>query len=353
MKIERLKCLNFRNIEQAEIFPDEKMNVICGENAQGKTNLIEAIWLFTGAKSFRNTKDSIPVKFGCMMAKNEIEFISDGVSNTASMEFGEKRNAFLNEKSLSNPSKLAGSFNAIVFSPADLSLVKDGPAVRRRFLDIAIGQLYPIYIGLLQEYTRAVKQRNEIIKEYRFDSTVSLMLEIFENEIKEKGIKLIEFRKRYISVLNKFVPEIYYGLSAGREVLEIKYILSVTPEEFEEKLVSSRKEDMFTGNTSFGPHRDDLSFYLNSTNARSYGSQGQQRSIALALKLSQAQVIKNIKGEYPVCLLDDVMSELDPLRQSYILNHIRDWQSFLTCCDPSNIENLEPKNLIELRKILE
>ena len=139
MKIERLKCLNFRNIEQAEIFPDEKMNVICGENAQGKTNLIEAIWLFTGAKSFRNTKDSIPVKFGCMMAKNEIEFISDGVSNTASMEFGEKRNAFLNEKSLSNPSKLAGSFNAIVFSPADLSLVKDGPSGRRKNIDILIG----------------------------------------------------------------------------------------------------------------------------------------------------------------------------------------------------------------------
>ncbi len=350
MKIERLKCLNFRNIEEAEIFPDDKMNVICGENAQGKTNLIEAIWLFTGAKSFRNTKDSLPIKFGCLRAKNEIDFIADGIINNAVMEFSEKRNAFLNEKPLSNPSKLAGSFNAIVFSPADLGLVKDGPAVRRRFLDIAIGQLYPTYIVLLQEYTRAVRQRNEIIKEYRYDSTVSVMLDIFEKEIKDKGIKLIEYREKYISVLNKFVPEIYLGLSAGREVLEIKYNLSVSTEEFEEKLLSSRKEDMFTGNTSCGPHRDDLSFFLNSTNARSYGSQGQQRSIALALKLSQAQVIKDIKGEYPICLLDDVMSELDPLRQSYILNHIRDWQSFLTCCDPSNIKNLEKGKIFRVEK---
>lgn len=349
MRIERLKCLNFRNIEEAELFPDSKMNVICGENAQGKTNLIEAIWFFTGAKSFRNNKDSTPIKFEKIKAKTEIDFIAEGIENQAVMEFSEKRNAFLNGKPLSNPSKLAGKFSAIVFSPADLGIVKDGPAVRRRFLDVAIGQLYPNYIGILQDYMRAVKQRNEIVKELRFDGSISVMLDIFEKEIIENGKKIISYREKYISLINKFLPEIYYGLSGGREVLEVKYILSCNTDLYEDKMLLSRKEDMFSGITSIGPHRDDIEFNLNGTNARNYGSQGQQRSIALSLKLSQAEVIKDISGEYPVCLLDDVMSELDPLRQGYILNHISGWQSFITCCDPSNIENLEKGKIFKVK----
>jgi len=350
MKIKRLECRNYRNIEFAEIFPDDCMNVICGENAQGKTNLIEAIWLFSGAKSFRNTKDSQPVKFGEKKAVCRLDFESGSVLNNAVMEFTDKRTAFLNDKALSNPSKLAGVFNAVVFSPVDLGLVKEGPAVRRRFLDIAIGQLYSGYINTLQEYTRAVKQRNEIIKDYKYDSTVSVMLDIFEDEISSKGLKIIEYRKRYIEIIKKFLPEIYEGLSSGREILETEYLLSCEPENLRQRLIDSRKEDIYSGITSVGPHRDDLVFKLNGINARIYGSQGQQRSIALSLKLAQAQVIKDIMGEYPVCLLDDVMSELDPRRQGYILNHIRGWQSFLTCCDPSNIEGLQNGKIIRVNK---
>ena len=204
MKIERLKCINYRNIKFAEIYPDSGMNVICGENAQGKTNLIEAIWLFTGAKSFRNNKDSSFILFGEKKSRTELDFTANGVENNALMEFYEKRTAFLNEKALSNPSKLAGSFNAIIFSPVDLSLVKDGPQVRRRFLDIAIGQLYPTYITVLQDYTRAVKQRNQIIKELKFDASISVMLDIFEKEIAENGLKLVKYRQKYIDVIKKY-----------------------------------------------------------------------------------------------------------------------------------------------------
>lgn len=349
MKIEKIKCRNFRNIKDAVIFPDSEMNVICGENAQGKTNLIEAIWLFSGAKSFRNNKDSSFILFGKSNAKTEIDFISGGIENKALMEFGEKRQVSLNEKVLGNPSKLAGVFSSVVFSPVDLGIVKDGPQVRRRFLDIAIGQLYPTYISVLKEYTRAVKQRNQIIKDIKYDGSVSLMLDIFEDEIASNGEKIIKYRKKYIEILKEKVPLIYEGLSSGKEKLSIEYFSLTDEKNLKESLIKSRKEDMFTGVTSVGPHRDDIIFKLNDIDARSYGSQGQQRSIAISLKLSQAEVIKEITGEYPVCLLDDVMSELDPSRQSYILNHISGWQCFLSCCDPSNIANLNKGKIFKVK----
>lgn len=349
MKIKKIKCQNFRNIKEAVIFPDSEMNVICGENAQGKTNLIESIWLFSGAKSFRNNKESNYIKFSEKNAKNEIDFISSGIENTALMEFSDKRQVSLNGKVIGNPSKLAGKFNAVVFSPIDLGIVKDGPQIRRRFLDIAIGQLYPNYITILKEYTRAVKQRNQIIKDIKYDGSISLMLDIFENEISLNGEKIIKYRKKYIEILKEKVPIIYEGLSSGKEKLEIEYFCVFGENDLKEELLKSRKEDMFTGVTSVGPHRDDLIFKLNGIDARSYGSQGQQRSIAISLKLSQAEVIKEITGEYPVCLLDDVMSELDPSRQSYILNHISGWQCFLSCCDPSNIANLNKGKIFKVK----
>lgn len=341
MLVNNLVCFDFRNITEANLAPCEKMNVICGENAQGKTNLIEAIWMFTGAKSFRSVKDSSFIHFGQDMARIKLSFTAKGIENSAQMLFGEKREAFLNEKVLQNPSLLAGAFNAIVFSPSDLSLVKDGPAVRRRFMDIAIGQIYPNYITLLRDYTRAITQRNQIIKDYRHDKTLSIMLDVFEKEIALNGKKITDYRTRYIAALYHYVPVIYKGLSSGREKIEVHYQSSCDPNDFTQKLFESRNEDMFTGTTSVGPHRDDLNFLINNISARSYGSQGQQRSVALSLKLAQAQLIEKITGEYPVCLLDDVMSELDPIRQNYVLNHIEGCQSFLTCCDPSNITNLK------------
>lgn len=341
MRVDKLHCRRFRNIVEAQLLPCDGMNVICGENAQGKTNLIEAIWLFTGAKSFRTAKENTFLMLGEQKGQNELTFYSGGVENNASMEFSEKRQAFLNEKQLSNSSKLAGCFTAIVFSPSDLSLVEDGPGVRRRFLDLAIGQLYPNYIDILRKYSRAVVQRNQIIKDFRYDGSLAVMLDVFEAEIVQNGKKIIEYRKRYLEMLKRFVPDIYFGLSTGREQIGADYLCSCEEKELEEGLKGSRREDMYTGVTSVGPHRDDIQFEINGISARIYGSQGQKRSVALALKLTQAEVLKNVAGEYPVCLLDDVMSELDPARQNYVLNHIRGWQSFLTCCDPTDISGLK------------
>lgn len=341
MRVETLKIKNFRNIEEGEIVPCEEMNVFCGENAQGKTNILESIWLFTGAKSFRTSKDSEFLKFGTQKATTVMEFLSEGIKKTAKIEIEEKRKAFLNEKPLKSVSLLAGNFNAIVFSPSDLKLLNDGPQIRRKFMDTAIGQLYPSYIEILKKYQRAVIQRNKIIKDYKYDSTLCVMLDVFEKEISENGKKIVEFRKKYIEILNLFLPALYSGLSLGKETLETEYICSFEGEDFSEKLKSIRKEDMFSGKTSVGPHRDDINFKINGISARNFGSQGQKRSVALSLKLAEAEVLKKESGESPVFLLDDVLSELDPGRQNFILNHIKGMQTFLTCCDPSNYKDLK------------
>ena len=338
MIVYNLECKNFRNLENLNISPCEEMNVICGENAQGKTNIIESIWLFTGAKSFRTQKDDNFIKLGTQKAENFLKFKSEGIEKEAQILIEERRTAFLNQKKLKCPSELAGKFNAIVFSPNDLKLVSDGPNVRRKFLDTAIGQLYPSYINILRNYLRAVTQRNKIIKEYKFDSTLSIMLDVYEKEIAQNGKKIIDFRKRYIEIINEFLPNVYDGISRGKEILQTEYVTS--GEDLAEKLMFSRKEDMFSGVTSCGPHRDDLELKINGISARNFASQGQKRSIALAIKLAEAKVIEKNVGEYPVILLDDVMSELDPSRQDFILNHIKGMQSFLTCCDDSNVKNL-------------
>ncbi len=340
MNILNLKCKNYRNLENIEISPCNEMNVICGENAQGKTNLLESIWIFTGAKSFRTSKDNMLLKFGSEKAECSLKFQSEGIENDAKIEIKEKRTAFFNENKLKSPHLLAGKFNAIVFSPTDLSLVSSGPNVRRKFLDTAIGQIYPAYIGILKNYARAVTQRNKIIKDYRYDASLSVMLDVFEEEIAQNGQKIIDFRKKYVDVITNFLPELYGGISNGKEFLETKYINSYQNDDLLEQLKNARKEDMFSGVTSIGPHRDDLEFSINGISARNFGSQGQKRSVALAVKLAEAEVIKNKVGECPVILLDDVMSELDPNRQNFVLNHIKGMQSFLTCCDENNIKNL-------------
>ena len=340
MKILSLSLKNFRNLNEIEISPCGETNVICGENAQGKTNIIEGIWLFTGAKSFRTNKDSDFLRFGSQKAVINLKFLSEGVENEAEITITDKRRVVLNQNKLNSPSLIAGKFNAVIFSPTDLKLVSDGPAVRRRFLDTAIGQIFPNYINLLKDYTRAVAQRNKVIKDFKYDSTLSIMLDVFECEIANLGEKITNYRKKYIEMLNEFLPTIHNGISAGKETLETKYIYSFSGD-FLSELKNSRQDDMYTGVTSIGPHRDDIDFKINGISARKFGSQGQKRSVALAVKLAEAEVINKNVGEWPVILLDDVMSELDVTRQNYILNHIKGMQSFITCCDDQNVKGLQ------------
>lgn len=343
-------CLNnFRNLKQIYIEPHQNMNILCGENAQGKTNLIEAIWLFTGAKSFRNSKENEMISFDCKKTEIEINFISEGIEKTAKIIIDDKKNLFLNDKKIKSASEFAGNFNAIVFSPTDLSLIIDGPAIRRRFLDVAIGQLYPRYIEILKNYNRAVMQRNNILKDCYKDASLKFLLDDYEEVIINCGEKIINYRKKYIEQIKKTAPKIYEGISQKKEILDIEYICSSDGKGLREKLKLLRNEDIYKGVTSVGPHRDDIIFKINSINCRDFGSQGQKRSVALALKLSEAEIIKEITGEQPIALLDDVMSELDKSRQDYILNHIDGWQVFITCCETGHFENLNEGKIFTVK----
>lgn len=345
MNVKRLSCTGFRNFNSVEFLPQPGINVIYGENAQGKTNLLEALWLFCGAKSFRGAKDAELKGFEQPQAQLCCDYLFGGVEKNAKITVLQKRRAECGGKPLSSAAELAGRFYAIVFSPLDLSLVNGAPATRRRFLDTAIGQIFPTYNRALRSYVKAVEQRNRVLRDLRQFSQSENLLDDFEWALAGCAAEVLKHRRRYMQLLCTHVPALYAGISGNKEQLELHYETAfseaLAPEALASAYKSSRKTDLFTGNTSIGPHRDDITFLLNGRDARRFGSQGQRRSIALALKLSEVQVIHKITGEYPIALLDDVMSELDENRQDFILNHILGWQVFLTCCDPGNIKGLK------------
>ncbi len=347
MTVTKVNINNYRNIPSAEIFPSDGVNVIFGENAQGKTNILEAIWQFTGCKSFRGSKDSELIKFGEEFSTNELFFKNSCREKKSKIIFGDKKKVFLNGIELKSQSELIGEFYAVIFSPSHLSLIKDGPNERRKFLDIAICQLKPKYAQYLKTYKHALFQRNIILKDVSYSSELLSLLESWDDCIARYGSAIILERIKYISFLSQYCDEIYSGISENKEKFTVEYSSSFNISgcsdmksiygAFLESLKNNRKEDLINRTTSTGPHRDDILININSNSARSFGSQGQQRSCALALKLGEAKIIEKITGEMPVALLDDVMSELDEKRQDYVLNHIKDRQVFLTCCDPSQI----------------
>lgn len=350
MNIKHIEVKNFRNIGYVFLDPCDGVNIIYGKNAQGKTNLLESMWLFTGCRSFRSSKDSELINFNSTKANIYMDFNAYDRDQSASLEISEGRKFILNGVKLKSAAHIMGEFLAVVFSPEHLSLVKDGPFERRRFLDIAISQLKPKYGITLSQYNKAVAQRNAVLKDVQFHSELYDTLDAWEERIAFFASEIIRQRIGYINKLSSFTDEIYGGLSSGKEKLKIEYSQQTVVygddkqelyENMKNQLYQSRKNDIITGSTSVGPHRDDLSIKIDGLAARSYGSQGQQRSAALALKLGEAAVIRNFSGQQPVALLDDVMSELDSTRQNYILNHIKDWQVFITCCDPATVENMK------------
>ncbi|MBQ0084259.1 MAG: DNA replication/repair protein RecF [Clostridiales bacterium] len=347
MILENISLKNYRNIEFAEIAADKNMNIICGDNAQGKTNLIEAIWLLTGTKSFRGAKENEIIKFSSEKAIINAKVFSHGLESEIKIEIGEKKTFFVNGKK-ANGTDLLEKFNAIVFSPNDISLVYGEPSFRRKFLDVSICQIYPKYAQYLKNYARALTQRASILKESKNDASLKFFLDDFENELVKNGEKIIEYRRRYLKKLLFYAPDIYHDLSGKKEKIDIEYLCSVKSD-FLSELKANRKEDILKGATSVGPHRDDMVFLINGKRAKEFSSQGQKRSIALTLKLASAQILKEITGEQPVALLDDVMSELDKTRQDYILNHISNWQVFLTCCEKAHFENLAKGKIFSVK----
>lgn len=350
MFVRKLEYENFRNLEKGSFSPCSEINVIYGDNAQGKTNLSEAVWMFTGQKSFRGNKDIqlINKDNSNLPARLSVDFYSQGREQSAKLEILKGRHAVLNEVQLKSAAELSKSYSAIVFSPAEMQLINEGPNIRRKFLNNAISIMRPKYESVLNSYARAVQQRNAILKDVRFHSELSVMLDSFEERIAKSGVYIINQRKKYIEALLNYISDIYSGISDNKEKLTLCYKISglsddeeINEEKLLKMLYDSRKDDVFTGITSVGPHRDDMELFINGDLIKIFGSQGQRRSAVLSLKLSEAEILKKFSNEQPVTILDDVMSELDRSRQDYILNHIKGWQVFITCCDPSAVENLK------------
>lgn len=350
MRVERLSAEGFRNLAAEEIRPAPGVNILYGDNAQGKTNVLEALWLFTGGRSFRGAKDRELIAFGADKAACRMAFFAQERGQQAEIIVEGRRRALLNGIPQASPAKLAGVFCAVVFSPAHLSLIKDGPEERRRFLDAAYCQLRPGYIQTLAEYSRALAQRNSLLRQLRETGGDPGLLDIWDQRLASSGARIRAARAAFVVRLDRETRRIYDGLSAGREQMTLSYLAqtqeTVSADARERahalllELAARRDADRAAGFTTAGPHRDDLEVLIDGRAARAFGSQGQQRSAVLALKLAEAAVLQEVTGEQPVALLDDVMSELDVRRQDYILNHIHDWQVFITCCDPSAVLRL-------------
>ena len=365
MIFRKISLSDFRNIESLEIVPGEKVNIICGENAQGKTNLMEALWLFTGAKSFRQTKDSEFIRFGAEKAVLKAEFFSEHREQNAEIFFSPGKALKKNGIDIKTAAEYAGTVGGVVFSPSHMNLFRDGPKERRRLIDTSLCQLYPKYLSLLADYKKVLDQRNTVLKDARYHSGLIDMIDIYDEQLARLGGSIIKTRVNYCESLGKKAAEIYKGMSRGREEFLAEYITTVLPEnehvnssmstgdfaqKFYDALQNSRNYDFEHGATSIGPHRDDLEVSLDKMPVRSFGSQGQQRSCILSLKLGEAKMLGEAMGEPPLILLDDVMSELDSIRRDYLLNSIGESQIFLTCCDKELFSGLSDGKVFIMEK---
>ena len=339
MNILRLAYSGYRNLQPGEFAPDGGINVIYGKNAQGKTNLLEAMWLFTGGRSFRGSKDADLVGYGEPRAELNLSFFSEERAQTARIlvENG-RRSAGLNGVQKRSASELIGTFCAVMFSPEHLSLVREGPAFRRNFIDSALCQIQPPYAALLARYNHTLVQRNALLKDIPRHADLLSTLDIWDEKLARAGGEVVKSRMEYIRQIQEPAKQIYAGICENKEAMGLSYLKSA--ENLGQALKASRREDVASGHTGVGPHRDDLEITIDSQSARAFGSQGQKRSAVLALKLAEAEVLRRRTGEKPVIFLDDVMSELDSGRQDYLLNHLENCQVFITCCEPDAVKRL-------------
>lgn len=339
MTLKQMRVQNFRNISEAEFEPDPLLTVICGENGQGKTNLLESVWLLTGSKSFRGSKDLELVQNGGGIATVEGLAEIDGLEKTIRVQaFGpdqQKKGRFatVNEVDYKRASSLAGLFTAVVFEPGHLSLIKGGPDGRRRFLDAALCQLYPGFYGIIRRFSRALKQKNSLLKQIKERNSVEDLLNVFDEELASTGEEISRRRKEYILSAGPVAEQYYDDLSRGKEKLMIQYTPAAEPDGLLELFHKKRITDIRAGFCTAGPHREDFETFIDKKSARIYGSQGQQRSAVLSLKLAEAQHAKRVTGIHPCMLLDDVLSELDDSRQSYLLGEMQGKQTFVTTCN--------------------
>ena len=352
MTVKELSFENYRNLKNNHIEPSDKVNVIYGENAQGKTNLLEAIWLFCGGHSFRGAKESEMIGFDHSFFRLLMKFFSGERDQSADIAFGQNRKQiWINGVERPSSLYLTEIFSSVVFSPEHLTLIKRGPNVRRRFVDAAICQHKVRYAALLSKYQQILNQRNALLKDIYQHKELKETLSIWDDSMTAVGAQILKERYEYLEKLREPANSFHHGISCDKEELSIDYLSSAKTkaaysvdelrDRFYQALKESRHEDYHTGYTSVGPHRDDLDIKINGISARKYGSQGQQRSAVLSMKLSEASLLAQKNGERPVILLDDVLSELDNRRQDFLLNKVEDYQVFITCCEESNKEQLK------------
>ena len=352
MECNKISIRNFRNIERAEIEFESGVNILCGENAQGKTNLLEAIHFTSLGKSFRTTHDEEMIRFGEDFCEVSLDF-SDSVRRqniTVRMMAGKRKQIEHNRIKVGRVSDIVGAFRTVLFCPEHLSLIKEGPGERRNFLDIALSQLYPVYLKSLQRYNQILKQRNQLIRAAEDDrGTFDATVDLWSAQLAHEAAVIARYRYRYIKMAEEHVKRFFGEMTGDRESPTLVYIGSSKqdPEEYENieateaayraLLTTHHDREIGAGSTLWGIHKDDIEILLNGKPARAFASQGQQRSLALSLKLAEGEVCATVCGEKPVFLFDDVFSELDSTRRAYLSGKIGERQVIITTCEPSGI----------------
>lgn len=333
MNIRSIELKNFRNYENLEISFDEGTNILFGDNAQGKTNILEAAYMSGTTKSHKGSRDREMIRFGEEEAHLKTVVVRGGREYQIDMHLKKNRakGIAIDKIPIKKASELFGILNIVFFSPEDLNIIKNGPAERRRFLDSELCQLDRIYLADLTNYNKILAQRNKLLKDMIYRPSLSDTLPVWDMQLIETGKKIIRRRKQFVDELREIVSDIHYRISGGKEELFLKYEPNIDDIFFEDELSRAKEKDKKLCQTSVGPHRDDLLFSIGDVDIRKYGSQGQQRSSALSLKLSEIELVRKSISDTPVLLLDDVLSELDSSRQNYLLNNISDTQTIITC----------------------
>ena len=332
MVIKSLELSNFRNYAFLDMNFDKGTNILYGDNAQGKTNILEAIYLCATTKSHRGTKDRDIVNFDEEEAHIRTWLEKDGeIKIDMHLRKNKTKGIAIDGTKIKRASELLGLMNVVFFSPEDLSIIKNGPSERRRFVDMELCQLDPMYLHHLNNYNKIINQRNKLLKDMYKRPDLGATLDVWDMQLVNYGRKIIGKRREFVESLNEIIKEIHRNLTGGIENIEVIYEPSVESEALEESLFRNRDRDLRMKMTSSGPHRHDLMVAVNGIDIRKYGSQGQQRTAALSLKLSEIYLVEKIIHDKPVLLLDDVLSELDSSRQNYLLESIHDIQTMITC----------------------
>ena len=349
MIIKSIELSNFRNYESLNIQFDSGTNILYGDNAQGKTNILEAAYLSGTTKSHKSSKDKEMIRFNCeeshirtIVEKNDKEYQID-----MHLRSRGSKGVAVNKIPIKKASELFGILNIVFFSPEDLNIIKEGPAERRRFLDSELCQLDKLYLSDLAKYNKILNQRNKLLKDISFRPDLMETLSVWDIQLVETGKRIIQRRKIFIEELNEIIGQIHSNISGGKEHLILKYEPNIDDIFFGDELINAKQKDLKLCQTTVGPHRDDMLFSVDGIDIRKFGSQGQQRTSALSLKLSEIEIVKKSIHSTPVLLLDDVLSELDNSRQNYLLNSISDIQTIITC---TGLEEFV-KNRFEINKV--